>query len=110
MSKNPQFKKFYSRRNKPIFIEDKIYVYNYIHNLDKNKIELYRCKEYNTFHRCEAFIHVEKDTENIIKYKNKHNHTTDHINTVQEETRKQIKNEIINSNDPFSINIPKLVK
>ena len=45
MSKNPQFKKSYCRRDKPIFIEYKIYVYNYIHNLDKNKIELYTCKE-----------------------------------------------------------------
>ena len=110
MEKKPEFKKSLSRRNKPIFIEEETYTYNFIHTIDKGKTELYRCKEYKSIYRCESFIHVQSNTENIIKYKNKHNHFTDHLSVIREETRKEIQNEIKNSRDPFSINIPKLVK
>ena len=110
MAKNPEFKKSLSIRNKPIFIEEESYSYNFIHTLDKDKIELYRCKEYNSISRYKAFILVQNNTENFIKYKNKYYYFTDHLSSIREETRKEIQNEIKNFRDPFSIHVPKLVK
>ena len=48
-------------------------------------------KNTNFFYKYEAFIHVEKDTTKIIKYKYNHNQATYYINNVQKVTRNQIK-------------------
>ena len=45
MEKKPQFIRSISRRNKPIFVEDNLYIYNFIHTIGKGEIELYKCKE-----------------------------------------------------------------
>ena len=76
MEKKPQFIRSISRRNKPIFVEDNLYIYNFIHTIGKGEIELYKCKEYKSEFRCEAFIHIKNNTDIVIKFKNKHNHRT----------------------------------
>ena len=85
-------------------------MYNFIHTIEKSEIELYRSKEYKSEFRWNAFICIKNNTDIAIKYKNTHNHREDHVSTIQEESRKEIKNEIKKSKDPFSINLPKLVK
>ena len=40
------------------------------------------------------FIHIKNSTDIVIKFKNKHNHRTDHISTVQEESRKKLKEKL----------------
>ena len=57
MAKNLESKKSLSRRNKLIFIKKESYIYNFIHTLDKGKLELYRCRDYKSIYRYEAFIH-----------------------------------------------------
>ena len=107
MKKLPKIKETVSRRGKEMLIVDDIYLFN-LAQKNKDNSKLYKCVEYKTDYKCKAFIKI-KNNE-IISYENTHNHKDKELYTVKEELRKEIKNEIINSNDKFSIKVPRLFK
>ena len=108
MEQLPKFTKTKSRKNKDMLLVDDTYLYNLI-KVNKDKSKLYKCYQYKTVSKCQAFIKL-NEKEEIIKFKGNHNHLENEIYTTKEESRKKLKNEIINSIEPFLIKINKLYK
>ena len=108
MEQQPKFTKTISRKNKDMLLVDDIYLYNLI-KINKDKSKLYRCNQYKTYSKCQAFIKL-NEKEEIIKFNSTHNHIENEIHTIKEESRKKLKSEIKNSIDPFSIKINNLYK
>ena len=108
MEQLPKFTKTKSRKNKDMLLIDGTYLYNLI-KVNKDKSKLFRCNQYKTISKCQAFIELNEEEE-IIKFKINYNHIENAIYTIKEESRKKLKNEIKNSIDPFSIKINKLYK
>ena len=90
-----------------MLLVDEKYHFNLI-NTYKDGTKLYKCKEYKTKFKCQAFIKMEN--EQILDFSNEHNHNPNENKIKKDEIRKEIKSEIKNSRDPFSIKIPKLYK
>ena len=108
MEQLPKFTKTKSRKNKDMLLVDDIYLYNLI-KVNKDKSKLFRCNQYKTDSKCQAFIKL-NEKEEIIKFNSNHNHIKNEIYTIKEESRKKLKSKIKNSIDPFSIKINKLYK
>ena len=107
MESLPKIKKTISNRNKEMLLVDEKYHFNLI-NTYKDGTKLYKCKEYKTKFKCQAFIKMEN--EQILDFSNEHNHNPNENKIKKDEIRKEIKSEIKNSRDPFSIKMPKLYK
>ena len=105
MESIPKIKKTISNRNKEMLLVDEKYHFNLI-NTYKDGTKLFKCKEYKTKFKCQAFIKMEN--EQILDFSNEHNHILNENKIKKDEIRKEIKSEIKNSRDPFSIKIPKL--
>ena len=96
-----------SRRGNEMIIADQIYPFNLIYK-KKDGIKVFKCVQYRTTTSCKAFILIKNNQ--IINFSNYNNNITKQTSTIKGETRKKIKSEIQNSNDPFSIHKPKLFK
>lgn len=107
MNNLPQIKETISRRGKEMLIVDDIYSFN-LAQKNKDNSKLYKCVEYKTSYKCKAYFKIKN--KEIISYENNHNHKDRELYTIKEELRKEIKNEINNSNDKFSIKLPRLFK
>ena len=108
MEAKPKFKKFTSRRNKPKLIVDELYLFNLNYQYKKNKVELYRCQKFKTSLLCKAYLKIQNNE--IIEYNNNHNHLSNDLNIIKEITKKDLKNQLNNASDPFTLKIPKLYK
>ena len=103
----PEIKKTLSTRNKEMLLVEKKYQFNLI-NTYKDGSKLFKCKEYKTILKCPAFIKMKG--EEVIEISNEHNHIPKEDKVRKDEIRKEIKKEVIQSKDPFSIKLPKLYK
>ena len=108
MDNKPKFIRSLSRRNQPILIVNDIYIYNLSSKSVKYNTEIFKYKKYKTKLECEAFIKLEKGK--IKSFSNNHNHLTDDLDVIKEEFKNELKKEIINAKNPFTINIPKLYR
>ena len=106
MEDKPIIKHTKSNKNKDMLIVDNKYKMHFIKNLKKD-IKLYRCEKYKR-DKCPAYIKINGD--DLKEYNNDHNHNPDEIKIQNESIRKEIKNNIINSPDPFTIKLPRLYK
>ena len=61
MEQEIKFKKQISRRNKPLLIVNDEYIYNFILQNKKSKIDKYQCKEMKTKFNCTAYIKMKED-------------------------------------------------
>ena len=84
------------------------YIFNFVCQNKKSKIEIFKCKDYKSNFFFPAYIHLNGD--NIVKANNEHNHNIDHQKILLEEAKGALKNEIKDSVNPFSINLQKSVK
>ena len=101
MEAKPKFKKFTSRRNKPMLIVDELYLFNLNYQYKKNKVELYRCQKFKTSLLCKAYLKIQNNE--IIEYNNNHNHLSNDLNIIKEITKKDLKNQLNNVSDPFTL-------
>ena len=88
-----------------LLVED-VYLFNLLKKIKDNK-KLFKCTEYKTNKKCQAFIKLNAN-DKIIRLDNFYNHTVNELKTIREESRKQLQNEIKKSIDLFSIKINKL--
>ena len=97
------FKKTVFRGNKPLLIINDEYIFYFIIQYKKSKIEKYQYKDMKTKYKCIAYIKIKEDK--ITASNNIHNHPNHQIDIMKEQDKKDIKSIIRNAVDPFSINL-----